>query len=54
MLLQAILDVLTLNEAYELAKQLCEIVDIIEIGTPMIVRDGMASVRTIQAGCCGG
>lgn len=46
--LQIALDSLSRSQASELSDQIFDIIDIIEIGTPMIVRDGLHTVSDIK------
>lgn len=48
MKLQLALDVLNLQESLALAEKVHEYVDIIEIGTPFIIEEGMESVRQFR------
>ena len=49
MKLQIALDLVTSDEALEMVDQIHDIIDIVEIGTPMIMREGMIPVRRIKA-----
>jgi 3-hexulose-6-phosphate synthase len=49
MKLQLALDDVSLAEAIELVTKLYEHVDIVEIGTPLIIEEGMAPVRALRA-----
>lgn len=46
--LQIALDSLLRDQASELSDQICDVIDIIEVGTPMIVRDGLHTVSDIK------
>lgn len=46
--LQIALDSLSRNQASELSDQIFDVIDIIEIGTPMIMRDGLHTVSDIK------
>ncbi|WP_195854135.1 3-hexulose-6-phosphate synthase [Aerococcus tenax] len=48
MKLQLAIDELSLDEAVEALKGLHEIVDIIEIGTPMVIREGLKAVNKLK------
>jgi len=48
MKLQLALDTLTLSQSISLVKQVAGYIDIIEIGTPFLLEDGMAAVRTMK------
>lgn len=48
MKLQVALDAITLEKAVELVKEARDYVDIIEIGTPMVIEYGMLAVRTMR------
>ena len=48
MKLQVALDLCTIEEATRLIASLRGLVDIIEVGTPMVLRDGMEAVRAIK------
>jgi 3-hexulose-6-phosphate synthase len=48
MKLQIALDDLTLEEAADLVEKVYDCIDIIEIGTPMILKEGMAAVRRMK------
>ncbi|MAE64734.1 MAG: 3-hexulose-6-phosphate synthase [Phycisphaeraceae bacterium] len=49
MQLQIALDLCTIDEGRALADALDDLVDIFEIGTPMILQDGMAAIRAMTA-----
>ncbi len=49
MKLQVALDVPTLTDALELARQVAEHVDILELGTPLIKSEGVAAIGAIKA-----
>ena len=49
MKLQLALDDITLDEALSLGEQVRDHVDIVEIGTPFIIEDGLAPVRAFKA-----
>lgn len=53
MKLQLALDMFPIEEAAALARQVGDQVDIIEVGTPFIVKEGMAAVRAICEACPG-
>lgn len=46
--LQLALDVMSINQAISLLEELDGLIDIVEIGTPFIVEDGMAPVKEIR------
>jgi len=46
--LQVALDLCSLDEAVGLVEVLREVVDVVEVGTPMVLRDGMQAVRDIK------
>lgn len=48
MKLQLALDELKLEEALEFAERVKDYVDIIEIGTPFVIAEGMNAVRTFK------
>ena len=48
MKLQLALDDITLEEAMELVANVRDYVDIIEVGTPMVMEYGMAPVRELK------
>lgn len=48
MKLQLALDDITLEKAVELVKKVKEHIDIIEVGTPMVIEYGMEAVRTMK------
>lgn len=48
MRLQIALDMVSMEEALEMAEKIHDIIDIIEIGTPMIIRYGMEPVRRMK------
>ena len=49
MKLQLALDLVTLNEALAILKEVHDLVDIVEVGTPWIVREGVAPLKAIRA-----
>jgi 3-hexulose-6-phosphate synthase len=49
MRLQLAIDSLDLGEAEALVSRVRDLVDIVEVGTPMIIRDGVAAVRCLHA-----
>ena len=49
MKLQVAMDVLTIEDALELAGQVAEYVDIIELGTPLIKAAGLSAVTAVKA-----
>jgi 3-hexulose-6-phosphate synthase len=49
MLLQLAIDTLELAEAERLVSTVRDLVDIVELGTPVIIRDGIAAVRRLGA-----
>ena len=49
MKLQLALDLITLDEAFLILGQLQDAVDIVEVGTPWILREGMGPVRALKA-----
>ena len=48
MLLQLALDFITIPEAIRTVEMLEDAIDIVEIGTPFVVQDGVAAVRAIR------
>ena len=48
MRLQIAMDTMSTNEALETAGKLYDIIDIVEIGTPMIIMEGLASVKAMK------
>ena len=48
MRLQLALDLCTIDEALAMLREVHDLVDITEVGTPMILRDGMAAVRAVK------
>ncbi len=48
MKLQVALDLLTIEDALELAGKVAEHVDIIELGTPLIKAEGLSAVTAIK------
>ena len=46
--LQMAVDPLSMAEALKLAERVQDVVDILEVGTPMIVRDGLHPVTAIR------
>ena len=49
--LQMAVDPLSMAEALKLAERVQDVVDILEVGTPMIVRDGLHPVTAIRKSC---
>lgn len=49
MKLQLALDLVTLSEALAILEEVHDLVDIVEVGTPWIVREGVAPLRAIRA-----
>ncbi len=49
MRLQLAIDTLDLGEAEALVAQVRDLVDIVEVGTPIVIRDGVAAVRRLHA-----
>ena len=50
MKLQLALDEMKLNEALEFVERVKEYVDIIEIGTPFVIDEGMNAVKRFKEG----
>jgi len=48
MKLQLSLDLVTLPEAIQVLNQVADLIDIAEIGTPFIIRDGVRSIRELR------
>lgn len=48
MKLQIAFDLMSANDALDAAAEIYDIIDIIEVGTPMIVREGMVPVRMLK------
>lgn len=48
MRLQLALDIYDIPQSLEILKDLAEVVDIVEIGTPFIIRDGVHAVKAIK------
>lgn len=48
MQLQLALDLVNIPEAKELVKEVEEYVDIVEIGTPVIINEGLRAVKEIK------
>lgn len=48
MKLQVAIDTLTVEQAIELVEETEGVVDIIEVGTPLIIQDGMRSIRVLS------
>lgn len=48
MKLQIAIDMVSSEKALQMADQIHDLIDIIEVGTPMIVREGMRAVRMIK------
>jgi len=46
--LQLSMDLIRTPEALKMVEQIHDVIDIVEIGTPMIVREGMAPVMEIR------
>jgi 3-hexulose-6-phosphate synthase len=49
MQLQLALDIISIDGAKEMLRDLADVIDIVEIGTPFIVQDGVGAVRAIRA-----
>ena len=49
MKIQLALDLVRTEEALKMTQQAADLVDIVEVGTPMIIREGMAPVRALKA-----
>jgi 3-hexulose-6-phosphate synthase len=49
MLLQLAIDTLELAEAERLVSTVRDLVDVVEVGTPVVIRDGVAAVRRLRA-----
>ena len=48
MKLQLAMDVIGMEEAVRLVGTIADVIDIVEIGTPMIVKDGMLPVQAMK------
>ena len=48
MKLQIALDMTSIEEAVELVGKIQDMIDIVEIGTPMIIKEGMLPVRKMK------
>ena len=48
MLLQLAIDCFTLEEALAITEEVSDLVDIVEVGTPLILREGVAAVRRVK------
>ena len=48
MLLQLAIDCFTLQEALEITGEVADMVDIVEAGTPLILREGIGAVRSLK------
>lgn len=48
MKLQAALDTLTLDECIKLLEQTQGSIDVVEVGTPFVIEQGMVPVRTFK------
>jgi len=48
MRLQLALDIYDIPQSLEILKQLHDVVDIVEIGTPFIIRDGVHAVKAVK------
>ena len=48
MKLQIALDLVDTNTALKMVEKIQDIIDIVEIGTPMIVKEGMAPVKAMK------
>jgi 3-hexulose-6-phosphate synthase len=48
MKLQIALDTVSSDQAVELVGRIADVIDIVEIGTPMVVREGMTGVRKVK------
>lgn len=46
--LQLALDFISIEDSIELLKEVGDSIDIVEIGTPFIVKDGMRAVREVR------
>lgn len=49
MRLQIALDLVTQNEALAILDEICDLIDIVEVGTPWIVKEGILPVKTIRS-----
>jgi 3-hexulose-6-phosphate synthase len=47
--LQLALDIISIDGAKDMLRDLADVIDIVEIGTPFIVQDGVGAVRAIRA-----
>ena len=48
MRLQIAFDMVSIEEALEMAEKIHDIIDIVEIGTPMIIKYGMDDMKTAE------
>lgn len=48
MRLQLALDIYDIPESLEILKELADVVDIVEIGTPMVIREGVRAVKAVK------
>ena len=48
MKLQIALDLATAEEAVKIAEKIHDVIDIVEVGTPMVVKEGMLAVRLLK------
>lgn len=48
MLLQLAIDCFSLDEALAITEEVSDLVDIVEVGTPLILREGVAAVRRLR------
>jgi len=51
MRLQLALDIYDIPESLEILKELADVVDIVEIGTPMVIREGVRAVKAVREAC---
>src|SRR5438132_5577557 len=49
MRLQLAIDTLTLSEAEALVSRVRDLVDLVEVGTPLVIREGVGAVRRLRA-----
>src|SRR3989442_7369067 len=49
MRLQLAIDTLTLSEAEALVSRVRDLVDVVEVGTPLVIREGVGAVRRLHA-----
>ena len=47
--LQIAIDLATAAEAMDIVEKIHDIIDIVEVGTPMIIREGMLGVKMLKA-----